>query len=1004
MYAGRKRKKPVPKSPKTPLECVKSNPSKRHRDRLNQELNKLTGLLPFPEDVRTRLDKLSILRLAVGYLKVKSYFMASGTDVGSHVLDQPKAPRGNGRTYLQANRASFPEGDLLLQALNGFLITVSGDGCIFYVSPTVQDFLGFHQSDLIYQSVYELIHIDDRATFHCQLHWALNPPAPSRAKYTAHVMPVGQTLTAGYSTMYSPQHLPPENTSFMERSFICRLRCLLDNSSGFLALNFHGRLKLLHGLQKRASSRSSVLPQLALFAIATPLQPFSILELQTKTFIFQTKHKLDFTPTACDSRGKVVLGYTETELCMRGSGYQFVHVADMMYCAENHVRMMKTGESGLTVFRLLTKKAGWVWVQANARLVYKGGQPDCIIARQRALSNEEGEEHLRKRNLQLPFSFATGEAVLYGNDLPDFLDSFQTKEEFQTNKDSHMEQCSVDPSSLLEAMKKQDASVYVSHADNVLQFPLTDLISEPDGPGQEKKASDTKEDSDSLLVIIETLFEKSEVDGNICQTLQNLSADNMELQQWEETVFGLGAEQLTSQNTGERLGSGANAYTEQMPFRKDTGKSMDFPHCSATVASCSEESSRAALWAISSAAPVPLGFQTPLQCQAPDAQDQDAVVSLVSIMSKGNSAQPEQQVPFNPAGLVKGTTPGTSGSRSKPSVTGQLANPGQLFQGKDTSSLPADSIVPKNQSQTGCQLMGSGYPPPLDSNALVTQWHNTPVLANPANALGQSIAPGDCPSEAWVTVAPKKLGVVGMQMESQQTALAGNQQSVLGSPEAGLRLSPLQPAPWPEQDLRKSCTVQFSAIEDLRNAAAALPVRESKPLEAGQQPGNGNFPKQPSAPPTVSSFYWEGDWVMLQEDKWLMQPRPQLVQAGTHPQGCSELIPVQHNSILLDNSMDPNTQQTEHTVLPQWEYGNSKGFFKHQNTFLKDVPKISLPQRPSTLSCHSESHPGASHYSSGPMLGCSTTLPVEQCHQTEEPPAMEFTPAVAKDGMLFPKS
>ena len=47
---------------------------------------------------------------------------------------------------------------------------------------------------------------------------------------------------------------------------------------------------------------------------------------------------------------------------------------------------MKTGESGLTVFRLLTKKGVWVWVQANARLVYKGGQPDFIIARQRALS------------------------------------------------------------------------------------------------------------------------------------------------------------------------------------------------------------------------------------------------------------------------------------------------------------------------------------------------------------------------------------------------------------------------------------------------------------------------------------------------------------------------------------------------------------------------------------------------------------------------------------------
>lgn len=35
--------------------------------------------------------------------------------------------------------------DLCFQALNGFVITVTGDGYIFYVSPTVQNYLGFHQ-------------------------------------------------------------------------------------------------------------------------------------------------------------------------------------------------------------------------------------------------------------------------------------------------------------------------------------------------------------------------------------------------------------------------------------------------------------------------------------------------------------------------------------------------------------------------------------------------------------------------------------------------------------------------------------------------------------------------------------------------------------------------------------------------------------------------------------------------------------------------------------------
>lgn len=49
-------------------------------------------------------------------------------------------------------------------------------------------------------------------------------------------------------------------------------------------------------------------------------------------------------------RGKVVLGYTEVELCRRGSGYQFVHAADMMHCAEHHVRSESWGAAFWGVF------------------------------------------------------------------------------------------------------------------------------------------------------------------------------------------------------------------------------------------------------------------------------------------------------------------------------------------------------------------------------------------------------------------------------------------------------------------------------------------------------------------------------------------------------------------------------------------------------------------------------------------------------------------------------
>lgn len=75
------------------------------------------------------------------------------------------------------------------------------------------------------------------------------------------------------------------------------------------ALNIQGRLKFLHG-QMKSDSEGINPPQLALFAIATPLQPPAILEIRTRNMIFRTKHKLDFTPMACDA--KYVLSETHT--------------------------------------------------------------------------------------------------------------------------------------------------------------------------------------------------------------------------------------------------------------------------------------------------------------------------------------------------------------------------------------------------------------------------------------------------------------------------------------------------------------------------------------------------------------------------------------------------------------------------------------------------------------------------------------------------------------------
>ncbi|XP_061580077.1 aryl hydrocarbon receptor-like isoform X2 [Cololabis saira] len=531
-YANKKRKKPVLKQKKNPEnnEVVKSNPSKRHRDRLNGELDRLMDLLPFPEDVRFRLDKLSVLRLSVGYLRVKTHFKATMKTNGNGGLVAPVVNRPNGKTVATAG---FSEGELLLQAMNGFVMVVSCDGLVFYSSPTIKDYLGFHQSDVVHQSVFDLIHTDDRGLFREQLHFALNPP-PIAAD--------GEQSQGGENAViYNPEQLPPENSSFLERSFVCRFRCLLDNSSGFLALKFQGRLKYIHSQNLLRENGSCNRPQLALFSVAMPVQPPSIVEIRTKMLLFQTKHKLDFTPMSVDSRGKLILGYTETELCTRGSGYQFIHAADMMYCADNHMRMIKTGETGLTVFRLLSKSGAWVWTKSNAKLIFKGGRPDFIIAYQRALSNAEGEEYLRQRRLQLPFNCTMGEAILYDTGPTVDVSQYQYDKMFN-NKEVKTDMA---PGSLLDCFLRQDESVYTQAMESPLSVDqlFTEshaLFSVASGAWPENQAGASTgepagmkdEDKQSVMAVIDTL-EKLTENGDFDALLQNLEVDDGELMEWE---------------------------------------------------------------------------------------------------------------------------------------------------------------------------------------------------------------------------------------------------------------------------------------------------------------------------------------------------------------------------------------------------------------------------------------------------------------------------------------
>uniref|UniRef100_A0A671MLZ9 Uncharacterized LOC107668157 n=1 Tax=Sinocyclocheilus anshuiensis TaxID=1608454 RepID=A0A671MLZ9_9TELE len=163
------------------------------------------------------------------------------------------------------------------------------------------------RTDVMHQNVFDYIHVDDRQEFRRQLHWAMNPSAQSgsgatSATYNTHtpdshslcnagVCSVGEDLVVSSLFQSETGDVPPEFSCFLNRCFILRVRCLLDSTSGFLTMQFQGRLKVLQGQRKKTASGALLRPQLALFCVAVPLLLPSITEMKMKSGVMKGKHR-----------------------------------------------------------------------------------------------------------------------------------------------------------------------------------------------------------------------------------------------------------------------------------------------------------------------------------------------------------------------------------------------------------------------------------------------------------------------------------------------------------------------------------------------------------------------------------------------------------------------------------------------------------------------------------------------------------------------------------------
>ncbi|NXG05181.1 NPAS2 protein, partial [Sakesphorus luctuosus] len=327
---------------------------KKRRDQFNVLIKELSSMLP---GNTRKMDKTTVLEKVIGFLQ-KHNEVSAQTEISE--IQQDWKP-----SFL--SNEEFTQ--LMLEALDGFIIAVTTGGSIIYVSDSITPLLGHLPCDVLDQNLLNFLPEQEHSEIYKMLSSCMLMTDSASSDY----LKTDNELEF-YCHLLRGSLNPKEFPTYEYIKFVGNFRSY-SNVPNSTCNGFDEAVPRAY-----RTSPGKQICFVATVRLATPqfLKEMCVVEEPLEEFT--SRHSLEWKFLFLDHRAPPIIGYLPFEV-LGTSGYDYYHIDDLELLARCHEHLMQFGKGKSCCYRFLTKGQQWIWLQTHYYITYHqwNSKPEFIV-------------------------------------------------------------------------------------------------------------------------------------------------------------------------------------------------------------------------------------------------------------------------------------------------------------------------------------------------------------------------------------------------------------------------------------------------------------------------------------------------------------------------------------------------------------------------------------------------------------------------------------------------